>query len=91
MDESRPVVMGDASRSKNQLELVDYRPVGSSVSTQRITSRMRVCVSSKRICRRRSTGRYNESGISHAQAPTYSTGPRQQQVLTYPSIYLCVW
>lgn len=48
MDESWPVVMRDASRSKNQLELVDYRPVGSSVSTQwkrgGITSRMRVCV-----------------------------------------------
>lgn len=91
MDESWPVVMRDASRSKNQLELVDYRPVGSSVSTQwergGESHQECVCVSSKRICRRRSTGRYNESGISHAQAPTYSTGPLQQ-VLTYPSIYL---
>ncbi len=77
MDENRPVVMRamlpDQRINWNWLTTVQSVPV--CLHSEReggITSRMRVCVSSKRICRRRSTGRYNESAISHAQAPTYT-------------------
>jgi hypothetical protein len=93
MDESWPVVMRDASRSKNQLELVDYRPVGSSVSTQweRGGESHQECVC---VCVFKAHLPASIDGtlqrIRHqpcAGSDIYSTGPLQQ-VLTYPSIYL---
>jgi hypothetical protein len=78
MDESWPVVMcamlPDQRINWNWLTTVQSVPVclHSEREGGNHIKNACVCVSSKRICRRRSTGRYNESAISHAQAPTYT-------------------